>query len=349
MPVKVLVVDDSLLVRKLITRLLEEDLGITVVGTASGGPEALEKIRLLKPQVVTLDVEMPGMNGLETLSRIMREAPLPVIMLSSHTTFGARSTIEALALGAVDFVPKTKANAELAAMIGLLRTKIKVSSMVGMKRTGIRTVPPAPAMGPVPGGSDRGGRPREMLVIGCSTGGPAALHVLIPQLPVNLPVPVVVVQHMPEGFTGPLAEHLDKKSRLAVHHARNGDIPAPGNVYIAPAAHDLVFTKLGSKVTMLLNRGLAPLPPGGFRPSVDAVMTSAARNFGSGALGVVLTGMGSDGTRGALAIKAAGGAVLAQDKDTCVVYGMPRSVAEAGAADRIAPLGAMAKEILNML
>jgi len=364
-PVKVLVVDDSALMRQLTARLLGAHSGIQVIGTAVDGRDALEKIADLRPDVVSMDVEMPCMDGLTSLRRVMRENPLPVIMFSTLTALGARATVEALAAGAVDFVTKPQNPAQIGPMVDELAGKIRVAAAISPSRfarrppAAPRPVLPAPpsAAALAPGQTRRAasapahcppGRTR-IVVIGCSTGGPAALHQVVPALSRDFPVPVVVVQHIPVGFSGPLAEHLDRKSHLRVCHAQDGDAAVPGRVLVAPAGYDLTFRGRPGNVVIALDKGGVPVPPGGFRPSVDLVMASAARVFGDAAMGVLMTGMGRDGALGMKEIKKYNGRTIAEAESSCVVFGMPRAAIEAGAADRVAPLPRIVSEIISML
>ena len=346
--IRVLVVDDSALMRQLIARELGSRPGIEVAGTARNGKEALEKTAALAPDVVTLDVEMPVMDGIEALRRIMREFPRPVIMFSSHTTEGARSTVEALSLGAVDFVTKPARREDFPRLVEELAAKVRAAAAVSAagaaraaRASETRAAPPAGVLAPAARGTARA----RLVVIGCSTGGPSALQAVVPALPAGFPASVVVVQHIPVGFSGPLAEHLAKKSVLPVKHAENGDPLEPGRVLVAPAGLDLTFSDGPSGARVSLSPGKAPLPPGGFRPSVDGVMTSAARTFGPAVVGVLMTGMGRDGAAGMAEIKRAGGRTIAEAESTCVVFGMPRAAIEAGAADRVVPLYQIAAEI----
>lgn len=354
MPIRVLVVDDSSLMRRLITRFLEDDGNVKVIDTASDGEEALKKIISLRPQVVTLDVEMPVLDGLTTLGRLMKTNPVPVIMLSAHTTEGARATMQALALGAVDFVAKPTRPGEMAAMVADLKYKIKAAAQASLRRM------PAPAARPVLqrqaavvekkvdiGTAALAGKKYDIVVIGSSTGGPAALQQVIPRLPENIPVGFVIVQHIPVGFSGPMAEHLDRKSMVKVKHAENGDKIKPGMVLVSPAGFDLTFRGRPGSASVNLDPGGAPVPPGGFRPSVDVVMKSAAEVFGSQAMGVLLTGMGRDGAQGMLAIKQKNGYTVAEDQSTCVVFGMPKAAIDIGGAGKVLPLHDIAKEIVR--
>ncbi|OPY58798.1 MAG: Chemotaxis response regulator protein-glutamate methylesterase [Pelotomaculum sp. PtaU1.Bin035] len=375
-PVKVLMVDDSALIRQLTTKMLGSYRDIQVIGTAVHGKDALAKIPALEPDVVTMDVEMPVLDGLAALRRIMRECPLPVIMFSTLTALGTRATIEALSAGAVDFVTKPSSPAQLNPMIEELAGKIRVAAAVPHSRFARRPLvtprPGRPGAGPGKRPAAVPGRPgpviapasekqtavapakqpashARVVVIGCSTGGPAALQQVVPALPSDFPVPLVIVQHIPAGFSRPLAEHLDRKSHLEVRHAESGDQLVPGRALVTPAGFDLTFRSGAGHASIILDKGSAPVPPGGFRPSVDVVMTSAARVFGDAAIGVLMTGMGRDGAQGMKEIKKYNGRTIAEAESTCVVYGMPRAAVEAGAADRVAPLPQIAQEIVNMV
>ncbi|MFZ5650984.1 MAG: protein-glutamate methylesterase/protein-glutamine glutaminase [Bacillota bacterium] len=357
MPIRVLVVDDSSLMRRLIVRFLEEDINIKVIDTAADGEEAIRKVQNLRPDVVTLDVEMPVLDGLATLGRLMRISPAPVVMLSAHTTEGARATLQALALGAVDFVAKPTRPGDMAAMVADLKFKIKAAAQASLRRAPatparplVRPRPPIEAAEPKSGYASvagTGGGKIELVVIGSSTGGPAALQQIIPLLPENLPAGVVIVQHIPVGFSGPLADHLDRKSKVKVKHAEQGDRVAPGQVLVSPAGYDLYFRGGPGSATVYLDPGRGPVSPGGFRPSVDVVMKSAAETLGCHAMGVLLTGMGKDGAQGMVAIKKQNGHTVAESKSTCVVYGMPRAAIEMGGAGKVLPLNEIAGEIIR--
>jgi two-component system chemotaxis response regulator CheB len=338
-PIRVLVVDDSAFMRFSITRHLSETPGLQVVGAARDGVEALALIPQLKPDVVTLDVEMPRMDGLTVLREIMAHQPLPVIMLSSLTSEGARETVQALTWGAVDFVTKPASKANIESVIEEVVWKIRraAGSRIDANPLARR---PEPLQAPVerkPGRSLR--RDDRVVIIGASTGGPRALNTLITQLPAELPAAVVIVQHMPAGFTRSLAERLDSLSQLAVKEAAPGDKLETGRALIAPGGFHLTFDSAGSAA---VNQNP---PVHGVRPAVDVTMASLAQHFGPATLGIVLTGMGCDGALGATLIRAAGGRMIAEEESTCVVYGMPRSVIEAGQADQIAPLHKIAAAI----
>lgn len=346
-PVKVLVVDDSALMRQLITRMLGSCRDIQVVGSAVNGLDALSKIPSLKPDVVTLDVEMPVLDGLAALRRIMRERPLPVVMFSTLTAEGTRATVEALSLGAFDFVTKPAGPSALEPMVAELARKIKTAA-VSRNRVARGTLTPR-AFSPLPAPTVRKNGKTRLVVVGTSTGGPAALQTVIPGLPSDFPAAVVVVQHIPAGFSKPLAEHLARRSRLPVRHAEPGDPVLPGRVLVAPAGFDLTFRGRPGSVSVALDGGSGPVPPGGFRPSVDGVMTSAARVFGDAAMGVLMTGMGRDGARGMQEIKKHRGRTIAEAENSCVVFGMPRAAIELGAADRVVPLPQIVQEIIALL
>ena len=363
MPVRVLVVDDSSLIRRLVTRLLEEKNDIQVIGEAKDGLEAVEQIKKLRPQVVTMDVEMPNLDGIAALKRIAQECPVPVIMLSALTTEGARATMEALAVGAVDFVAKPLKAGQLGAMIEDLAAKIRVAAGVSMRKMMRSDFPPRqipqrtpPAVKPAAVRSKPAAlKPSpsagkiELVAVGCSTGGPAALQRIIPQLPADLPVGVVVVQHIPRGFSQSLAEHLNRRSAIEVIHGWEGAEVKPGRVIICPAGCETHFIKSGRRVITTLTKCDEPIPPASFRPSVDQVLNAAAEVYRGRILAVLLTGMGRDGAKGLKRIKNLGGRTIVQDEATSVVFGMPKAAVELGAAEKIVPLPQIAQEILQML
>lgn len=348
LPVKVLVVDDSAFMRLVITRMLEDHQHITVVGSAKNGIEALDMIDELRPNVVTLDVEMPEMDGLQTLGVIMQKHPLPVVMLSALTTAGADATIKALELGAVDFVAKPKDRRDLGTLAKELPDKVILAAQVspGKMRRGFAIPQRDPGMAYPHRVSDEDNH-IQVVCIGTSTGGPAALHHILSSLPGNLPAGVIIVQHMPKGFTGPLAMRLNQVSPLLVEEAKENDLVLPGKALVAPAGMQLTLEeKAGGIVTRL---GLEAPVKTLFKPSVDVTFLSVAKVYGSRSLAVILTGMGRDGVIGLKAIKEKKGLILAQDEDTCVVYGMPRAAVEAGLVDKIVSLDAMSREIINLV
>ena len=350
--VNVLVVDDSVVVRKLVTTVLESDPDISVVGTAASGTIALSKLRQVAPDLVTLDIEMPGLNGIDTLREIRKTHPrLPVIMFSTLTERGASATLDALTAGASDYVCKPANIGSVPAVLEAVRAQL-VPKIKGLCRPA-RPARPAPA--PVPGAAARGavlplragasapsGR-LDLLAIGSSTGGPDALTTVLPQLPADLPVPVVITQHMPPVFTRLFAQRLDAKCRLRVKEAETGDPVEPGVVLVAPGDRHLELRSTGAGVRVHLTDG----PEENFcRPAVDVMFRSAAAAYGDAVLGVVLTGMGSDGARGAEVLRRAGSEIVVQDQATSVVWGMPGAVVAAGHAHRVVPLGQVAQEIV---
>ncbi len=341
---RVLIVDDSAFARVSISRQLGADPEIEIIGVARNGIEALEQLRALKPDVVTLDVEMPRMGGLQTLAHIMAEQPTPVVMLSSLTGAGTATTIRALELGAIDYFLKSSPAAPVGAngQGNDLVTKVKVASRVRGDR--LRSVPrrPTTQRGAKKPAYRRFSSQDKMVVIGSSTGGPGALYDLVPRLPVSIPASVLLVQHMPAGFTKSLAERLNELSPMEVKEAENGDKVQTGQVLLAPGNYHMTVTPDG---VVRLNQESPVL---GLRPAVDVTMQSVASVYGASSIGVVLTGMGTDGTKGAAVIRGAGGRVAAQDEASSIVYGMPRSVAESGNVDRVVSLRRMASEIVSM-
>ncbi len=347
MPIRVLVVDDSLLMRRLLIRLLQTEKDIEVVGEARDGLEAITQIKKLRPQVVTMDVEMPNLDGIAALRRIMKECPVPVIMLSGLTTEGARATMEALAAGAVDFVPKPVRAGQLEPTMAELTAKIRVASKVVVRK--ILRSSALPAKPVVPARAKRAAVKPELVLIGCSTGGPAALQNIIPHLPADLPAGLVVVQHIPRGFSQSLAEHLNMRSALEVIHGYKGAEVKPGRAIICPAGCETHFRKAGGKVVIDLKKCDEPIPPATFRPSVDQVIDAAIAVYQGKILGVLLTGMGRDGAAGLLKIRNLGGRTIAQDEVSCTVFGMPKAAIELGAAEKIVALPKIAQEIVQMV
>jgi len=346
--VKVLVVDDSAFLRYTITKHLEADPEIIVVGSARDGLEALSKIPVLKPDVITLDVEMPRLDGLSALQRIMAEHPTPVVMLSSLTQRGTRTTIQALIKGAVDFVAKPEASTEIKSVVESLTLKIKTAAKVNVSQRSAVALPPRPDLKANSVGQDKLGlRPLQpgepVIVIGASTGGPRALQQVLSDLPGNLHAAVMVVQHMPPGFTRSLAQRLNEASALTIQEAADGDRLACGLALLAPGDFHL---RLKDHKQVILDQGPRRHH---VRPAVDVTMESVAEYHKAAVIGVILTGMGSDGAQGAGVIKAAGGKIIAEDESTSIVYGMPRSVAEAGLADRILPLPQVATALVEMV
>jgi len=363
---RVLVVDDSAFMRKAISIMLESDPQIKVIGQARDGEEAIEKVKLLHPDLVTMDVEMPRMDGLAALQHIMKSDPTPVMMISSITTAGAEATLEALELGAIDFIPKqmsyvsldiVKIKDELLAKIkDIAKRKHLLMAQYRQRqfaRTGKRaeslagsTVAPIAQGTPVTPTIRRRSHSIGIVAIGSSTGGPPALSTLLTRLPGRLPVGVVIAQHMPAQFTKSLAERLDSICQLTVREAVDGEKVLPGLVLIAPGGQNMTVTRRGGDAIVTVSaEPVSTL----YKPCVDVLMNSVADSFNGATLGVILTGMGNNGAMGIRRVKDKGGVVVAQSEQTCVVYGMPRAVIEAGLADHIAAIDDIPAEITAYL
>lgn len=350
--IRVLIVDDSALMRKLLGDILSSDARVEVVGTARDGLDGLEKIALLSPDVVTLDVEMPRMDGLATLEEIMRRRPLPVVMVSSLTQEGAEVTLKALSLGCVDFVgkPSGSISTNIRVVGAELISKVVMASTARVRRSRMGVERPEPVQGSVPprrapvipGAKLR----REIVAVAASTGGPVALHQLLAGLPGNFPLPIVVTQHMPKGFTSLFAKRLDAVSELTVVEGADGLALKPGLVVIAPGGSHLLVRRRGAEAFCELSD--AP-PVLSVKPSANIMFLSVADEFGGNVLGVVLTGMGRDGADGAVALREKGARIIAESRETCVVYGMPRAVVEAGGADEVLPLSEIPDALLRSI
>lgn len=361
----VLVVDDSAFMRKAITMMLESDPGIKVVGTARDGEEGIEKVKLLKPDLVTMDIEMPRMDGLTALREIMNSEPTPVMMVSSITTEGAQATLEALDLGAVDFIPKqmsyvsldiVKIKDDLLAKIkDIARRKHLLMSQYRQRQFG--------RLGRSSGSTSTGAKKPQMaqsdspprfirkrqhqvniIAIGSSTGGPPALQAVLTRLPRNLPAGVVVAQHMPPTFTKSLADRLNSLSQLTIREAADGDKIEPGVVLIAPGGQHLTVRKQGVGSYVVISSEPSTTL---YKPCVDIMVNSVAELYGRATMGVILTGMGNNGVHGMQNVKGKGGVIIAQNEESCVVYGMPRAVIEAGIADHVASIEDVASEITS--
>src|SRR6266702_1067604 len=342
--VRVLVVDDSALMRKLIPNILARDPMIDVVGTAMDGAFALKKIEELRPDVVTLDLEMPRMDGMETLRLIMRRAPLPVIMVSTHSKEGAYATFKALALGAIDFVakPKEASSGHLDAIATQLIEKIKVAKRAAGGSIGTPAI--AETIQPVKKNARVASPPHRIIAIGVSTGGPNALQFVLSQIPAAFTGSLLIVQHMPEGFTEMFARRLDEFCELEVQEAKSGDLLLAGRALICPGNRHMMVRRM-SRGDMAVLSDSAPV--NGHRPSVDVLFHSVSQEFGPMSVGVLMTGMGEDGAEGLGAIKAAGGMTIAQSEDSCVVSGMPRAAILKGYADKGHPLEGLGAFLAN--
>lgn len=356
--IRVLVVDDSVVFRRLVSDELAADPALEVVGTAANGRIALAKVPQVNPDLVILDIEMPELDGLATLRELRKTHPrLPVLMFSALTERGAEATLDALALGATGYFPKPFGTNGMAESLNVLRTELipqikALCASVGAPPTGsavrrllaggshfARLEGPAPV---APASGVRGPGRVDVIAVAASTGGPNALTDLFGALSADLPVPVVVVQHMPPTFTRLLADRLNARGPLRVYEGRAGEVPGPGTVWIAPGDFHMSTLRDGDRVRLQLHQDA---PENSCRPAADVLFRSVARAYGPNVLGVVLTGMGQDGLRGCEAVKEAGGQVVVQDEESSVVWGMPGFVARAGLADKVVPLSQMALEI----
>jgi two-component system, chemotaxis family, protein-glutamate methylesterase/glutaminase len=348
--IRVLVVDDSVVIRRLVTHALEEDTALEVVGFASDGVIALARIPHLNPDVITLDIEMPEMNGLQLLRHIRKEYPqIRVVMFSTLTERGASATFEALALGADDYVAKAANAGSLDRSMAALRAELipKIKQFFRMLATDAPSPGPPATKSPItPIPPLSGSRERKVLAVGVSTGGPNALGTIMPLFPADFPLPVVIVQHMPPLFTRLLAERLQTATSLRVEEAVDGRPLQPGGVLIAPGDYHMQLRKNGAEVRVALDQ--SP-PENSCRPAVDVLFRSVGQVYGGAAISVILTGMGQDGLRGIEVLKAQGAFVIAQDESSSVVWGMPGAVVAAGLADRVVPLQAVVPEILKQI
>ncbi len=339
--IRVLVVDDTALMRKIISDILKRDPEIEVVGTAANGYIALQKIKRLNPDVVTMDVEMPKMDGLTALSKIMEEHPVPVIMVSSHTYEGAKVTLEALELGAFDFIPKPTGIKSEAFEIIADSLISKVKAAAGAKLAKRKKEAKEETVLQKVEDISKGKFVVDIVGIGISTGGPPSLRTIFKKFPGDYPVPITLVQHMPPGFTKALAERLDKISKLHVKEAENGEKLEKYTVYVAPGDYHMEIRNQ----RVVLRKGERIW---GQRPAADPLFFSIAEEYGKFSLGVVMTGMGRDGASGLKKIKEKGGRTIAQNKETCVVFGMPRVAIEEGSVDLVVPLEEIPEAIIKM-
>jgi two-component system, chemotaxis family, protein-glutamate methylesterase/glutaminase len=337
--IRVLIVDDSALMRAFLSRVVQAQPDMNVAAVAADPLVAIEQIRLLSPDVITLDVEMPRMNGLDFLGKLMAVRPLPVVMISSLTRDGAQTTMRALELGAVDFVAKPKELAELEASAHEIVEKIRAASTARLQRH-------APSAGPAARGTRPAG-PRaadSLIAIGASTGGVEALRQVLCALPAAMP-PILVAQHMPPGYTDTFARRLDAICEIGVKEARDGEPALPGVAYIAPGGRHLTVLRRGTAYAL---RVTEEPPVNRHRPSVDTLFRGVAGAAGDRAIGVMLTGMGGDGAEAMLQLSAAGAYTIAQDEASCVVFGMPRQAIALGAVREVVPLGQMARRLIEL-
>lgn len=344
--IRVLVVDDSAFMRTALSRMIASESDLEVVATACSGAEALEKVASLNPDVVTLDVEMPGLDGLQTLRQIMTRSPRPVIMVSAVNEKDAKNTFNALAAGAFDYVPKqlSAKSLDIFHIKADLLTKIRAAAQSRHSHSANLLAKKPPQSQP-DARQDPSFTAPAIVAIGTSTGGPKALQEILPLFPGDLPIPILIVQHMPAGFTAPFAQRLNSLCSLTVREASNRETIQPGVVYIAPAGLHMSVERLSDSRTILR---LGTHPENSLHtPSVNVLMNSVAAVFGNLALGVILTGMGSDGAEGMSAIHRRGGLTIGQDEATSTVYGMPRVCAELGVLTRIVPLPLIPTHILH--
>jgi two-component system chemotaxis response regulator CheB len=344
--VRVLIVDDSAFVRRALMRMLDASPDIEVVGVAVDGRDAVEKVKELQPDVVTLDIKMPRLGGLEALKRIMDENPVPVLLLSSLTTESAEVTLRGLELGAMDFVDKSSVQGNMNLMNLAEDLKAKIRALASVPRGRLRSMAhPEPSerlrahLLPSPS-------PTEVVAIGTSTGGPSALQAIIPRLPDGFGSGILIVQHMPAGFTRSLADRLNSRSVLPVREAKDDELVLPGHVLIAPAGKHMKVRRKGPHLRVWLDDEPRSTL---HKPSIDVMMQSVARVCPGRSIGVLLTGMGADGVEGLRAIRGEGGKTFAESAETAVIYGMPKAAVEAGVVDKTVPLGRMADEIAGAL
>ena len=341
-PYKVLIIDDSSLMRQLLTQILSSDPELEVIGTAGDPFVAREKIKSLHPDVLTLDIEMPRMDGLTFLEKLMRGHPMPVVMISSLTDRGAETTLRALSLGAVDYIAKPKldvSNGTIEQASDII-AKVKAAAKVKVRGLDVNKAGPAE----LPAGYHITAT-HKVVAIGASTGGTEALKDLLSALPADFPG-LVMVQHMPEAFTKPFSERLNSLCRIHVQEAKDGDRILPGHALLAPGGHQMQVVRHGMEYAVNVYRGERV---NRHLPSVDVLFSSCARQLGKNAIGVLLTGMGADGAKGMLEMKVADAHTIAQDEATCVVFGMPREAIQLGAVDQVLPLGRIPNALLQRL
>lgn len=342
-PIRVLIVDDSVVIRQLLKDILSRDSEIEVVGTAVDPIDAYDKIVQLKPDVLTLDVEMPRMDGITFLSKLMRTHPMPVVMVSTLTRQGSEVTLKALEIGAVDFIAKPTESifTGMSALSHEIVMKVKTAARARVRTA--RTEPVTPVAPPPP--ARRAQCTANLIAIGASTGGPEAIRQVLQGLPGEVP-PIVIVQHMPPVFTRSFAERLDKLCTVRVKEAEDGDLLESGHAYIAPGDYHLQVARNGSQYRA---RVVQAEPVNRHRPSVDVLFDSVAQTSGAAAVGVLLTGMGADGARGLKKMRDAGACTIAQDEQTCVVFGMPREAIALGGAEFVLPLPQIAHKVVELL
>lgn len=341
--IRVLVVDDSFLMRNIISDIINSDPSLEVVDKARDGKEALEKVLAVRPDVVTLDVNLPLLDGITVLEEIMRKQPTRVVMLSAYTREGTSATIRALELGAVDFIakPSGEISLDLPKLKDEIISKIKIASTIDLGKFLSISKHPRVTL------TYREEKPlalKKLVVIAASTGGPKAILEIMQDMPADMPAAFLIIQHIPQGFTSSFAERISWQSRIKTKEAEEGDVILPAKAFVAPAGYHLVLEKDKEQLKVRLNQeGLVNF----VRPSADVTMTSVAQQFGNNAIGIILTGMGRDGLEGAREIRQKGGLIIVQDEATSVVWGMPKMIYGAGLADKILPLYEIPKAIIE--
>jgi len=350
MPVRVLVVDDSSFFRRQIEKLLSSDPELEVIGSASNGQEAIVKARQLKPDVITMDIEMPVMNGILATRAIMQESAIPILMFSSLTTDGAKATLDALDAGAVDFIPKrfediSRKKDEVQRILCEKVREIGKNKLRSLRRTSIPSKPvetkPASSTRSILSSAKKS---YKLLAIGTSTGGPVALQEILTKLPASFPLPILLIQHMPATFTPAFSSRLNQSCNISVKEAENGDVLEAGSAYLAPGGKQMTLIRIGTQIKIAINEGDSSLT---YRPSVDVTFSSIAEILPRQVLAVILTGMGADGCEGAKKLKKNGATIWGQDEATSVVYGMPAAVADAGIVDKVLPLQEFSTQLVE--
>ncbi|MBT8762668.1 chemotaxis response regulator protein-glutamate methylesterase [Desulfohalobiaceae bacterium Ax17] len=349
--IKVVVVDDSAFMRKAISTMLKKDPQIEVVAVARDGEEGLEMVRKYDPDVVTMDIEMPKMDGLTALKHIMMEMPRPVIMVSSLTTEGAEATLKAMEYGAVDFIPKqlSMVSLEIVKIEHELRAKVKSVAKRKNKLKVIRRVKKKVSDTTKKQkkiATPKGSLIRDIVAIGVSTGGPPVVQKVLSELPADFPACILIAQHMPKAFTGPFAKRLNESCKLKVKEAENGDVVKPGHVFVAPGGQHMKIDQKVSRIDVLVDSEPRHVL---YKPSADVLIASVATGVGKRGLGVILTGMGNDGFLGIKELKKKGGKAIAQSEESCVVYGMPKAIVEGNLADAVVDVEEMPQTIISFL
>jgi len=343
MVARVLIVDDSSFFRRRVNEILDADTHIEVIGMAKNGLEAVEQAEKLKPDVITMDIEMPVMDGITAVRKIMQKSPIPTLMFSSLTTDGAQATLDALDAGAVDFLPKKfdDISSDREEAKRLLCARVRLIAARGLPK-------PAPTSRPTQHAADTkvsakpaampGKGDYQLIAIGTSTGGPVALQDVLTKLPKTFPLPIILIQHMPASFTPAFAQRLNGLCQIEVHEAVDGEVLKPGVALLAPGGKQMEIVKRGAASNIKISE---PLPGQNYKPSVDVAFSSVANAFPGKALAIILTGMGADGREGAKKMKQGGSSLWSQDEASCVVYGMPAAVADAGLSDHVLPLSSI--------